>query len=45
LNLLIRMRFGCEIVDPIKGKHDVFVGYAFVDDTDIIESKSTWPWG
>jgi hypothetical protein len=40
LNLLPKQGFGCEIVNPITGKKYVFVGYAFVDNTDIIESKS-----
>ncbi len=30
--------FGCEIVSPLSGSFHKFVGYAFIDDTDIIQS-------
>jgi hypothetical protein len=31
--------YGCEIVNPISGERYKFVGYTFVDDTDLVESK------
>ena len=42
LNLLRKKGYGCELVDPISGKHYKLVGYAFIDDTDIIESKPSY---
>jgi len=39
LNLLRKKGYGCKLVDPISGNRYRFVGYTFVDDTDIIESK------
>ncbi len=39
LNLLRKKGFGCEFVSPISQEPLHFVGYAFVDDTDVIESK------
>jgi hypothetical protein len=40
LNLLRTKGFGCEFVSPISGERLRFVGYTFVDDTDVIESKA-----
>jgi hypothetical protein len=39
LNLLCTKGFGSEFFSPISREHFSFVGYAFVDDTDVIESK------
>jgi hypothetical protein len=39
LNLLHSNGFGCEFLSPISLMPIQFVGYAFVDHTDIIESK------
>ena len=36
LNVLRAKGYGCEIVCPISSKYFKFVGYAFVDDTDVI---------
>jgi hypothetical protein len=33
--------FGCEVVSPLSSQYHKFVGYAFVDDTDIIQSSLT----
>jgi hypothetical protein len=38
LNALRAKGFGCDIVCPLSGLFVKFVGYAFVDDTDIIQS-------
>jgi hypothetical protein len=38
LNVLREKGFGCEVVFPISSKYFRFVGYAFVDDTDVIQS-------
>jgi len=38
LNALRAKGFGCEIVCPLSNSFVKFVGYAFVDDTDIIQS-------
>jgi hypothetical protein len=38
LNVLRDKGFGCEIICPQSSKFFKFVGYAFVDDTDIIQS-------
>jgi len=38
LNILREKGFGCEVVCPISSKYFFFVGYAFVDDTDVIQS-------
>jgi len=38
LNVLRAKGFGCEIVSPLSGSFHKFVGYAFIDDTDIIQS-------
>jgi len=39
LNVLREKGFGCEIVCPLSSLFFKFVGYAFVDDTDMIQSK------
>jgi hypothetical protein len=39
LNLLQSRGFGCEFISPLSKSEINFVGYAFVDDTDLIESK------
>jgi hypothetical protein len=39
LNLLHSSRFGCEFITPLSNDSLQFVGYAFVDDTDVIKSK------
>jgi hypothetical protein len=39
LNLLRRKGYNCEIVNPVSGKRYKFVGCAFVDDTDLVESS------
>jgi hypothetical protein len=39
LNVLREKGFGCEIVCPLSSKYYSFVGYAFVDDTDLIQSQ------
>jgi len=41
LNMLRSGDFGCEFMSPFSKKLTQFVGYAFVDDTDIIVSKPT----
>jgi len=38
LNILREKGFGCEILCPLSSEYFRFVGYAFVDDTDIIQS-------
>jgi hypothetical protein len=38
LNVLRDKGFGCEIIRPLSSKFFKFVGYAFVDDTDVIQS-------
>jgi len=38
LNVLQEKCFGCEVVCPLSSKFFKFVGYAFVDDTDVIQS-------
>jgi hypothetical protein len=38
LNVLRDKGFGCEIICPLSSKFFKFVGYAFVDDTDVIQS-------
>jgi len=38
LNVLREKGFGCEILCPLTSEFFRFVGYAFVDDTDIIQS-------
>jgi hypothetical protein len=38
LNALRAKGFGCEIICPLSGPFAKFVRYAFVDDTDIIQS-------
>lgn len=38
LNVLRESGIGCEILCPISSKFFKFVGYAFVDDTDVIQS-------
>lgn len=40
LNILCKKGFGCEIINPISGEKYKFLGYAFVDDTDLVESKA-----
>jgi hypothetical protein len=39
LNMLRKKGFGCEFISPISQEYNSFVGYAFVGDTDVIESK------
>lgn len=39
LNVLRAKGFGCELATPISNKGFKFVGYAFVDDTDIIQAS------
>jgi hypothetical protein len=39
LNVLREEGFGCEITCPLSSKYYSFVGYAFVDDMDVIQSK------
>ncbi len=39
LNALRQKGFGCEIICPLSSEYFRFVGYAFVDDTDIIQSS------
>jgi hypothetical protein len=39
LNILRKKGYGCEIRDPISGKRYKFAGYAFVDDTDLVQSS------
>jgi hypothetical protein len=38
LNVLCAQVFGCEIMCPLSSEYFRFVGYAFVDDTDILQS-------
>jgi len=38
LNVLLSKGFGCEVLCPLSSAFFRFVGYAFVDDTDIIQS-------
>jgi hypothetical protein len=38
LNVLREKGYGCEVVCPLSSKFFRFVGYAFVDDTDVIQS-------
>jgi len=38
LNVLRAQGFGCEIASPLSGSFHKFIGYAFGDDTDIIQS-------
>lgn len=40
LNLLRSKGFGCEFTPPFSQQALKFVGYAFVDDTDIIVSQA-----
>jgi hypothetical protein len=39
LNVLREKGFGCQILCPVSSECFRFVGYAFVDDTDLIQSK------
>jgi hypothetical protein len=39
LNVLRTKGFGCEIKSPLSSEYFRFVGYAFVDDTDLIQSQ------
>ncbi len=41
LNLLRSKGFGCDFKSPFSKEDLQFVGYAFVDDTDIIVSQSS----
>jgi len=41
LNALREKGYGCEIICPLSSKFFKFVGYAFVDDTDVIQSALT----
>jgi hypothetical protein len=38
LNALHKKGFGFELISPLSSQYHKFVGYAFVDDTDIIQS-------
>jgi hypothetical protein len=40
LNIRRKKGYGCDIINPISGKHHKFVGYAFVDDMDLVASKA-----
>jgi hypothetical protein len=40
LNMLRAKRLGCEIIGPISLKQHNFVGYTFVDDTDLIQTAT-----
>jgi hypothetical protein len=40
LNILRKKGYGCDIIKPISGKRHKFVGYAFVDDMDLVASKA-----
>jgi hypothetical protein len=40
LNILRKQGYECEIIDPLNNTRYIFLGYAFMDDTDIIESKT-----
>ena len=39
LNVLREKGFGCELICPLSSEYFRFVGYAFVDDTDLIQSQ------
>ncbi len=39
LNVLREKGYGCEIKCPLSSEYFRFVGYAFVDDTDLIQSQ------
>jgi hypothetical protein len=39
LNVLRDKGFGCEIICPLSSEYFHFVGYAFVDDRDLIQSR------
>jgi hypothetical protein len=39
LNLLCKLGFGCFLISPITNIQKNFVGYSFVDDTDLIHSN------
>jgi hypothetical protein len=41
LNMLRKHGFGCEFLAPISNMKYKFVGYPFVDDTDLIQSNSS----
>jgi hypothetical protein len=41
LNLLISKGLGCSFISPISKSHVSFVGYMFVDDTDLIQTVPT----
>jgi len=38
LNVLRKKGFGCELIQPLSSNFIKFVGYAFVDDRDVIQS-------
>jgi hypothetical protein len=38
LNLLHSKGFGLSFISPISRNHTSFVGYSFVDDTDLIQT-------
>jgi len=40
LNILRKKGYGCDIINPISGKCYKFVGYAFVDNTDLVAIKA-----
>jgi hypothetical protein len=39
LNMLRNKGYGCKFIFPLSSKYVQFVGYAFVDDTDILQSS------
>jgi hypothetical protein len=39
LNVLREKGFGCKLICPLSSEYFRFVGYAFVDDTDLIQSQ------
>jgi Reverse transcriptase (RNA-dependent DNA polymerase) len=41
LNMIRSKGLGCHIISPISKTHVSFVGYSFVDDTDLIQTAST----
>jgi hypothetical protein len=39
LNYIRSKGFGCELISPISSLQTKYVGYAFVDDTDLIQTS------
>ncbi len=39
LNYFRSKGYGCELISPISKLHTKFVGYAFVDDMDLIQTN------